>query len=244
MPPQDIEPPFKVYERIESFRVQDYPQLNNSYKEGEVVCALYPNVEGREVLTTDSTHWLTEFYPAIVLKLMPPSRPTKALLKFENDAHTLDHHEPMLERVVPLSVIVKREKVRGRGDGDAEEELQAAERTEIDIVDPLYPDLGLRQFLWDSMTEYWHDSHQTSRKIRFKCHMAVSGARPPLPRPTPPSSSEYLDSLSTRVSLSSCSEQSHTPLCISSSHHLINPLAGIAGMACMPRVLSALTSDL
>lgn len=43
---QDIEPPFKCFEDIESYRVQDFPQLGNTYAQEEVVCALYPTIEG------------------------------------------------------------------------------------------------------------------------------------------------------------------------------------------------------
>ena len=162
---QDIESPYQTFEHVEGHRVQDYPQ-QNFYKINEVVCALYPNVQG-EALASDSTHWLTEFYPAILLKLLPhASNPTKALLKFQNDAHSLDHEDPTLERVVPLTAIIKREKT---------DDASTHERTEIDITDPRYPEIGLRKFLWDSMTGCWHDSLDPRwPKIRFKCKGAAA----------------------------------------------------------------------
>ena len=43
---QDIEPPYQSYVDIESYRVQEFPQLGNTYAQHEVVCALYPNIDG------------------------------------------------------------------------------------------------------------------------------------------------------------------------------------------------------
>ena len=75
---QDIEPPYQTYNNIESFRVQDYPQLSNTYRPHEIVCALYPNetLHGTP-LATDNSHWFTEFYPAVFLYLIPNSNPPK-----------------------------------------------------------------------------------------------------------------------------------------------------------------------
>jgi hypothetical protein len=43
---QDIEAPLDsangIFNDVESKRIQDYPQLNNVYEQGEVVCALWP----------------------------------------------------------------------------------------------------------------------------------------------------------------------------------------------------------
>jgi hypothetical protein len=63
---------------------------------------------------------------------------------------------------VPHAVIIKREKARSKGDGD-EDDGHHFERTAIRIPDPLYPELGLRHFLWDSFTECYHDSLDTKR---------------------------------------------------------------------------------
>lgn len=75
---QDIEPPHQMYHNIESFRVQEYPQLSNIYRPHEIVCALYPNETLHGTASaSDNTHWLTEFYPAIFLRLIPNSNPPK-----------------------------------------------------------------------------------------------------------------------------------------------------------------------
>lgn len=47
---QDIEAPLDsangIFNDVENKRIQDYPQLNNVYTPGEVVCALWPSEEG------------------------------------------------------------------------------------------------------------------------------------------------------------------------------------------------------
>ena len=75
---QDIEPPHQMYHNIESFRVQEYPQLSNIYRPHEIVCALYPNetLHGN-ASASENTPWFTEFYPAIFLYLIPNSNPPK-----------------------------------------------------------------------------------------------------------------------------------------------------------------------
>ena len=93
----DVDNPNDTYHDIESYRVQDFPQLGNTYEKDEVVSALYPAVA--EPSAADSTHWLTEFYTAIYIMPQPGDR---ALLKFENDARSLDHNEPSLQRRWPV----------------------------------------------------------------------------------------------------------------------------------------------
>jgi hypothetical protein len=75
---QDIEWPHHMYHNIESFRVQEYPQLSNIYRPHEIVCALYPNETLHGTASaSENTPWFTEFYPAIFLYLIPNSNPPK-----------------------------------------------------------------------------------------------------------------------------------------------------------------------
>jgi len=156
----------QIYPNIEGYRVQDYPQLSNSYVKDEVVCALFPNVVG-DAEGHVSAQWFTEFYPAIYMYAIPSSNPPRAMLKFENDQHSLDHTDASLKKSVPLCVIIKREKARKRDEDD--DEGAKFESNELRMCDPKYPEIGMRKFLWDSMTEYWHDSLDFKRKLKFKC---------------------------------------------------------------------------
>jgi hypothetical protein len=171
---RDIEPDFpggdpstrRLYENIESKRVQEYPQLYNSYAQGEVVCALWPDVKGDyEPDPANNQHWLTEFSYAIFRGYVPGDY-TRATLKYENNDYSLDHGEEDKVKVVPVSVIIKREK-RDRDDDDS--------AAEIHIIDPAYEALGMRKFIFDSMTKCWHDSMHMSRAIKFQ--VVLQGVR-------------------------------------------------------------------
>ncbi len=171
---RDIEPDFpggdpstrRVYEDIESKRVQEYPQLFNTYTQGEIVCALWPEVSGDEAPDPgNNQHWLTEFSYAI-FRGMCAEDPSRAILKYENNDYSLDHAEEDKIKAVPLGVIIKREK-RDRDDDDAP--------AEIHIIDPAFEALGMRKFIFDSMTKCWHDSMHMTRAVKFR--IVLDGVR-------------------------------------------------------------------
>eukprot|EP00291_Cryptomonas_curvata_P031188 CAMPEP_0172210700 /NCGR_PEP_ID=MMETSP1050-20130122/35932_1 /TAXON_ID=233186 /ORGANISM="Cryptomonas curvata, Strain CCAP979/52" /LENGTH=74 /DNA_ID=CAMNT_0012890949 /DNA_START=27 /DNA_END=248 /DNA_ORIENTATION=+ len=47
--------------------------------------------------------------------------------------------------------------------------------SEIAILDPLYPELGMRKFLYDSLTKRWSDSMDNNRQIRFRVTEPAGG---------------------------------------------------------------------
>ena len=69
-----------------------------------------------------------------------------------------------------------RGQVRSRGDGD-DDDGHRFECTEIRILDPLYPDLGKRQFLWDSYTGMSVSKKEALRGEMFNCVIVCACVR-------------------------------------------------------------------
>lgn len=91
---------------------QEYPQLNNTYAEGEHICALRACV-GRDVEPDplNREHWSKEFSYAVFYGLDPKDS-TRAQVKYENDLYEIDHDQEELVKVVPLGVIIKQKAER------------------------------------------------------------------------------------------------------------------------------------